>query len=59
MSERFALIAEELTSKKASLGGDADDLGNGGSEIVEPVAMKKWLQQQIQYLQTTSDELMD
>lgn len=59
MSERFGLVAADLTAQKAALGGDADDKGEGGSEIVKPAEMKKWLQQQIDYLQTTANELMD
>ena len=57
MSERFKIMAQQLEAKKMAL-GELDDLGNGGSEIVQPAALQKWIAEQIEYLKTTSSQLM-
>lgn len=57
MSERFGLMAQQLEAKKKAF-GESDDLGSGGSEIVDPAELQTWIAEQIEYLQTTSFQLM-
>ncbi|KAL8283877.1 hypothetical protein RQP46_005309 [Phenoliferia psychrophenolica] len=60
LAERFAAMAARLEEEKGSFGGDADDAdGQGGSEVVRVPETQAWLEEQVEYLQMTSSQLMN
>ncbi|KAI5480402.1 hypothetical protein MNV49_000977 [Pseudohyphozyma bogoriensis] len=58
LAERFTAMANQLEAQKASFGELDDEDGQGGSEVVNVPKTQKWLEEQIEYLSTTGEQLM-
>ena len=57
LASRFAALATDLERRHAALPADDDADGRGGSAIVDPDAIDRFVQEQIEYLERTRSEL--
>lgn len=58
LAERFTAMADLIEGRKVALGAEDDQDGKGGGEVINVAETQRWLEEQIEYLTTTSTQLM-